>query len=85
MPEPVFFAALEYEYARDKGKLENALKDICKEDSSLVISHNIKNILIYFEKIVKEDIESGQILVSGLGELHLEVHTPKKCFKKKIF
>ena len=38
MPEPVFFAALEYEYARDKSKLENALKDICKEDSSLVIS-----------------------------------------------
>ena len=39
MPEPVFFAALEYEYARDKGKLEIALKDICKEDSSLVISN----------------------------------------------
>lgn len=58
MPQPVFFAALEYEYARDKSRLEAALKDICREDSSL---------------IVKEDIESGQILVSGLGELHLEV------------
>jgi len=37
MPEPVFFAALEYEYSRDKAKLEKALKDICNEDSSLVL------------------------------------------------
>lgn len=37
MPEPVFFAALEYEYVKDKTKLEISLKEICKEDSSLVI------------------------------------------------
>lgn len=36
MPEPVFFAGLEYEYSRDKSKLLLALKEICKEDSSLV-------------------------------------------------
>ena len=38
MPEPVFSAALEYEFTKDKVKLENALKDICREDSSLVKS-----------------------------------------------
>lgn len=37
MPEPVFFAGLEYEYAKDKSKLDAALSEICKEDSSLVI------------------------------------------------
>jgi len=36
MPQPVFCAAIEYEYAKDKAKLEGALKEICKEDSSLV-------------------------------------------------
>lgn len=58
MPKPVFMSSLEYESQKDKIKLDQALKEIAREDSSLII---------------KDDEETGQILISGLGELHLEV------------
>lgn len=48
MPEPVFFAGLEYEYAKDKSKLDAALSEICKEDSSLVIFFEKNEILTFF-------------------------------------
>mmetsp|Transcript_16313 Transcript_16313/g.13981 ORF Transcript_16313/g.13981 Transcript_16313/m.13981 type:complete len:189 (+) Transcript_16313:1177-1743(+) len=57
-PPRVFMAALEYEYIRDKPALENACKNMIREDPSIE---------------VKEDPETGQIIVSGLGELHLEI------------
>ena len=58
MPPPVFFCSIEAELSRDKQELENILFALSREDPSL---H------------VKEDEETGQLLVSGLGELHLEV------------
>ena len=58
MPPPVFFCSIEAELSREKQELENILFALSREDPSL---H------------VKEDEETGQLLVSGLGELHLEV------------
>lgn len=58
MPKPVFTSNLEYESLKDKPKLDQALRELTREDSSL---------------LVKEDEETGQLLISGLGELHLEI------------
>ena len=58
MPPPVFFCSIEAEMSRDKQELEKILFNLSREDPSI---H------------VKEDEETGQLLVSGLGELHLEV------------
>ena len=58
MPPPVFFCSIEAESSSDKQELEKILFNLSREDPSI---H------------VKEDEETGQVLVSGLGELHLEV------------
>ena len=58
MPPPVFFCSIEPEYSRDKQKLESILNTMTREDPSLQ---------------VKQDEETDQLLVSGLGELHLEI------------
>ncbi|KAL4428899.1 hypothetical protein ABPG74_001386 [Tetrahymena malaccensis] len=58
MPQPVFMASLEYNSLKDKPLIDQALQIICREDNSL---------------LVKDDNETGQIIVQGLGELHLEI------------
>lgn len=58
MPPPVFFCSIEAELSRDKQELEKILFNLSREDPSIQI---------------QEDEETGQLLVSGLGELHLEV------------
>lgn len=58
MPPPVFFCSIEPDLSQDKTELEKILFALSREDPSL---H------------VKEDDETGQLLVSGLGELHLEI------------
>lgn len=58
MPPPVFFCSIEAELSRDKQELEKILFNLTREDPSIQI---------------QEDEETGQLLVSGLGELHLEV------------
>lgn len=58
MPPPVFFCSIEADMQRDKQELEKILFIMSREDPSIQ---------------VKEDEETGQLLVSGLGELHLEV------------
>lgn len=58
MPPPVFFCSIEPELSRDKQELEKILFNLTREDPSIQI---------------QEDEETGQLLVSGLGELHLEV------------
>jgi len=55
---PVFVASIEYNSFEEKSKLDKACATLTKEDPSL---------------IVEENEETGQILVYGLGELHLEV------------
>ena len=56
--EPVMAAALECESTADGVKLEKALARLAVEDPSFR---------------VEEDAETGQLLIRGMGELHLEV------------
>lgn len=58
IPPPVFFCSIEPIYSRDLQQLEKVLKHLSYEDPSLT---------------VKESKETGQIQVSGMGELHLEI------------
>ncbi|RPB10386.1 P-loop containing nucleoside triphosphate hydrolase protein [Morchella conica CCBAS932] len=58
VPPPVFFAAIEPNSLSDQKHLDEALAMLLREDPSLHIS-------------IDED--SGQTLISGMGELHLEI------------
>lgn len=57
-PEPVVSVAIEPKSTSDSDKLQEALKILTLEDPTF---------------IVKEDKETGQLLISGMGELHLDV------------
>ena len=57
-PEPVISIAIELKTTKDQKKLAEALEKLKQEDPSF---------------IVKDDLETGQTLISGMGELHLEV------------
>ena len=61
-PEPVIFVAVEPKTKADQEKLETALKSLSEEDPTF---H------------VRKDPESGQTILSGMGELHLEVLTDR--------
>ena len=54
--------AVEAHRAADTGRLASALANLVEEDPSLV---------------VRSDPETGQTVLSGLGELHLEVAVEK--------
>ncbi|MFO7565887.1 MAG: elongation factor G [Enhygromyxa sp.] len=58
IPEPVIFRSVEAKSAADQKDLDQALERIQKEDPSLSVF---------------EDKDSGQTLMAGQGELHLEV------------
>ncbi|KAF3910855.1 hypothetical protein ABW20_dc0106020 [Dactylellina cionopaga] len=58
VPPPVFFASLEPNSSADERGMQDALAIIEREDPSLHIS---------------TDQDSGQIVLSGMGELHLEI------------
>ncbi|CAB4412984.1 unnamed protein product [Rhizophagus irregularis] len=58
IPSPVFFYSVEPTSISDEKPLEDALKNMLREDPSL---H------------VHVDSDSGQTLISGMGELHLEI------------
>ncbi len=57
-PEPVIFIAIEPKTKADQEKLSNSLRRISEEDPTF---H------------VKQDAETGQTVISGMGELHLEI------------
>ncbi|HRZ79053.1 MAG TPA: elongation factor G, partial [bacterium] len=57
-PEPVISIAIEPKTKADEDKLSYALEKLAKEDPSFR---------------VRTDEETGQTLISGMGELHLEV------------
>ena len=57
-PEPVMFMAIEPKSRADREKLEAALKALASEDPTC---------------IVRLDSETGQTILSGMGELHLEI------------
>ncbi|MFD3696987.1 elongation factor G [Streptomyces sp. NPDC058646] len=60
--EPVVSVAVEARRAGDTGRLASALARLVEEDPSLV---------------VRSDAETGQTVLSGMGELHLEVAVEK--------
>lgn len=57
-PEPVIHVAVEPKTKDDEDKLMNALSRLAEEDPTFA---------------VKVDADSGQTLISGMGELHLEI------------
>jgi len=57
-PEPVMFMAIEPKTRADKDKLDAALAALSAEDPTCV---------------VRTDAETGQTILSGMGELHLEI------------
>ncbi|MET9872955.1 EF-Tu/IF-2/RF-3 family GTPase, partial [Streptomyces sp. NPDC006386] len=62
VPEPVVSVAVESRRAGDTDRLASGLARLSEEDPSLV---------------VRTDPETGQTLLSGMGELHLEVAVEK--------
>lgn len=58
LPQPVFTASLEVNGQSEQKALEEALLVLTREDPSL---------------LVKTDADTGQLLVSGMGELHLDI------------
>ncbi|MFP3038971.1 MAG: EF-Tu/IF-2/RF-3 family GTPase, partial [Candidatus Hodgkinia cicadicola] len=58
VPVPVIQMAIEPQLAGDQGKLTSILTKFASEDPSLLINKNA---------------DSGQIILAGMGELHLEV------------
>ncbi|KAJ2862632.1 Ribosome-releasing factor 2, mitochondrial [Coemansia aciculifera] len=69
VPPPVFFCAVEADSPQDMRPLNEALANMTLEDPSLHISH---------------DDETGQTLLSGMGELHLEVVRDRMLKDMKI-
>ncbi len=57
-PEPVIFMAVEPKSRADRDKLEEALAAMSAEDPTCII---------------RRDPETGQTIMSGMGELHLEI------------
>lgn len=57
-PEPVIFVAIEPKSAADSAKLEESLGRLEEEDPTFK---------------VREDKETGQTIIAGMGELHLEI------------
>jgi elongation factor G len=58
LPEPVISVVIEPKTSADQSKLELALSSLVREDPSARL---------------KVDAETGQLLLSGMGELHLEI------------
>jgi elongation factor G len=61
-PEPVVFVAVEPKTKADQEKLAGAMEHLSEEDPTF---H------------VRKDAESGQTIISGMGELHLEILTDR--------
>lgn len=57
-PLPVVSMAVEPRSTKDKDKLADALKAMAKDDPTFT---------------VRDDVDTGQTLISGMGELHLEI------------
>ncbi|KAK9471939.1 P-loop containing nucleoside triphosphate hydrolase protein [Dipodascopsis tothii] len=62
VPPPVFFAAVEPASLAEQKPVNDALEILLREDPSLHVS---------------TDPDSGQLLLSGMGELHLEIATDR--------
>lgn len=61
-PVPVISMAIEPKTKADQEKLEDSLDKLVKEDPSFSVSR---------------DLETGQMLISGMGELHLDIQVER--------
>ena len=68
-PNPVISIAIEPKSAVDQSKLESSLDRLAREDPTFV---------------AKTDEETGQIIISGMGELHLEILTERLLKEFKV-
>jgi len=68
-PEPVISVAVEPRFSRDKDKLDEALSLLCREDPTLAR---------------QEDEETGQRILSGMGELHLDINLKRVAEEFKV-
>lgn len=59
-PEPVISIALEPKSTKDKDRLNSCLEMLCREDPTLNMARHEN---------------TGQLILSGMGELHLEINT----------
>ena len=68
-PEPVISVAIEPKTMSDQDKLKSALDNLMKEDPTFG---------------VRENDETGQLIISGMGELHLEVLVTRVLEEYKV-
>ncbi len=68
-PEPVISISIEPKTLSEHKKLTDALEQLAKEDPTFT---------------VKENEETGQLIISGMGELHLEVLVTKMLQDYKV-
>ena len=61
-PEPVIFVAIEPKTKADQARMAEVLSDLADEDPTFRVT---------------EDPETGQTVISGMGELHLEIITDR--------
>jgi elongation factor G len=69
-PEPVISVAIEPKTKADQDKMSEALRRLAEEDPTFK---------------VRTDIETGQMLISGMGELHLEVLVDRMMREFKVW
>ncbi|MCK5735788.1 MAG: elongation factor G [Spirochaetaceae bacterium] len=68
-PEPVISVAIEPKTMSDQAKLKNALENLRKEDPTFAVNEND---------------ETGQLIISGMGELHLDVLVTRVLEEYKV-
>ncbi|MCG8451665.1 MAG: elongation factor G [Spirochaetales bacterium] len=68
-PEPVISVAIEPKTMSDQDKLKTALENLQKEDPTFT---------------VRENDETGQLIISGMGELHLDVLVTRVLEEYKV-
>ncbi len=68
-PEPVISVAVEPTSLSESGKLKDTLAILAKEDPTFT---------------TREDSETGQLIISGMGELHLDVLTTRMLQDFKV-
>jgi elongation factor G len=68
-PEPVISMAIEPKTKADQEKMANSLQRLSEEDPTFV---------------VKTDEETGQTIISGMGELHLEIIRDRMLREHKV-
>jgi elongation factor G len=69
LPAPVMFMAVEPRTRADRDRLDEALAALSTEDPTCVVSH---------------DLETGQTILSGMGELHLEILRDRMLREYKV-